>query len=419
VKNKFRNKVFVYLLLKSWYDGSSYKDYWYLKQKYGGIVVRNELSKALNKGIKPDMVFCLGDAHPSYKQPLEAGIPYCLQEQDVYSLRFGLNDKNYAEDREKIENACSVLFTSRDHAEYYEHMKKKHGWRLPYYEVIHTRNLKEDLIFSPKVKLDGLNLVYAGGVRAKWNENTKYNTVTDYHHYKAFHHTFKKFIEAGWKVHIYPTKLARSKFQHYQSMGCIIHDWIPGNKILREISQYTAGLHSYNRVNTPKISFDYTQKCRGNKIYDYLAAGIPTIGYDGGNGMKIYDKKWGIIIKDLEKKTLKELPGKLANLNITDKMRFENAVIEKDADKFEKLIEVALEVAKEKKKIKNIVYNPYIPKRDGIFTKVIIETNKSPRKIIRANKIFEPYETTGEITVNMREWKEIKAHVGLRIKHLD
>ena len=416
---EFKNKKIIFLVSTQWGDGTSYKFVKFFETKYGIESITNSSILMRNK---IDLGICLGDRISPYRNFLRKGIPYLLVEHDILSLRYAKKEENHQHDREKMENACAAIFTSEDHAEYYENLSKRFGWDLPEYIVVHNRPLRKDTQFDEKKKLKNLNLVYAGGLLNK-RLNSSYS-------YRTYLSIFRKFIEAGWNVHLYPTKFGRKDIlRSYGEIGCILHNWIPGNKIYQEMSQYTAGFHGYNKTDVPERAYQYTQLCRANKIYDYLASGIPTIGYQGGNGMEIYRDKWGIVIDDLEPETLKAIPERLKKIKILKKWRKDN-VLEKEKDKFKHIINVALEEAENKDRKRYYItgdrkvkepepYKPFRNQNGEPFPKMIIVTNKGPREIARGNRVFEGHKTSEPLTVNKREWKEIKAHVGLLIKHMD
>jgi len=415
-KNPFKDKRMVFLL-NIWVDGSSYKFPTYLEKEFNINITRGKIEGDIDLGI------CKGDFYSSYKEFLKRGIPYLLLEHDVVSLRFGLNEKFYKHDKELIENAVAVIFTSQDHADYYEGLKKKYKWHIPKYIVIPNKPLKKDIGFIPREKSEGLSLVYAGGLVPPTSKGRMGNV----YYYRAYYDIFKKFIGAGWKVHIYPCKTSNPKnFRAYRDIGCVVHEWINGGVIYQEMSQYTAGLHSYNKIGTPEKAFDYSQLCRANKIYDYLAAGIPTIGYQGGNGIEIYRDKWGIVIDDLEQETLKAIPERLKKIKITKKMRYDN-VLEKERDKLEYIIGVALKEAENpKRKIYQVGENPFkiteeikIKKDNAKYPNKIKVRNKAAQQIYRGGYIFPAGETSGELSVNMRTWREIKSHVSLVIEMIE
>jgi hypothetical protein len=105
------------------------------------------------------------------------------------------------------------------------------------------------------------------------------------------------------------------------------------------MGRYTAGLQGFNKDGVPNRSFQYTQTCRPNKTWDYLAAGIPTIGVNPGNTARIYEGKWGIVARGLSKESLIDLHKSLPEID--EATRREN-VIEADTDKFKAIIETVL-----------------------------------------------------------------------------
>jgi len=112
----------------------------------------------------------------------------------------------------------------------------------------------------------------------------------------------------GWKVHLYP---ARKRPELYQKIGCKYYGRkAEGKELYQELSQYTAGLQGFANLNE---SFDYAKTCRPNKIWNYLAAGIPTIGINPGNGIELYEGKWGYELRDISK--VGELDFTKLNLN--------------------------------------------------------------------------------------------------------
>lgn len=403
--------------ISRWYEGTAYKNVNFMKDNFGGEIVKDDRTRVreIMKEGKPDLMVVRGDTRDDYRIALMHGVPYILIEHDVNSMRRKYIKEILEHEKAKIENAVAVIFTSEEHAEYYQELKEKKGWKIPYYKVIYTRPLKKDLDFEPKEKLKGLHLVYAGGTLPQWGRKR------GHYGYRCYHDIFKSFAEVGWKVHIYSASYNSGKLSEYKDVGCIIHENLPYRMLLREMSQYTAGLHSYNKEGVEEKAFDYTQTCRGNKIWDYLAAGIPTIGYQGGNGTKIYKGKWGVIIKDLEEKTLEKIPKKLAKLKITDRMR-RNNVMDRDIGKYEELIDVAFKEAKNKKG-KRIIIPRFINFKDHKDTTRLKNRirvyNKGAIPIYRGGYIFQPGEKTEELTINMRTYKEIKSHVSLIIEILN
>jgi len=327
--------VFCYLQQQNWTVGSAHKYFTLLRNRYGGVTLRSPRAlgviqdwKEDVKKLQPELIFCRGDWLKYYQLALMYNIPYVLIEQDVHSLRTKLNVRQLAIEKQMCESAAGVIFTSEDHLDY---LRNRRHYAMPNVGIIHLRPLKQMLAWEPKPKLDGdKHLVYAGGLVRTGGGNYGYRN------YKSI---FCDFVRAGWTVHIYGSKNQYSTVREIsKSKGIQAHGWIPYEKLLQEMSQYTAGLQAYAMENVNKRQFDYTQSCRPNKTWDYLAAGIPTIGLYAGNCAKIYtDGGWGITVPDTERSTLEsiELPS------FPPSLRFEQ-VMENDLQILERVVAKAL-----------------------------------------------------------------------------
>lgn len=385
------SKLIAYMRPPGWVDGSSYKYYSLLMEHYGGLITPD-----IKTVPKPDLVICHGDRWPMYKQPLSMGIPYILVEHDVYSLRTG---QFYSDEREKIENAFAVIFTSEDHLEYYRSL----GFKLPPVGIVPLKPLKKDLVFIRKPKIGGKHLVYAGGL-------VTHDRKSSYFGYRAYHGIFKAFIQAGWIVHVYVPGSLRRSFTDYVDIGCIVHGSLPYSTLLAEISQYTAGLQSYNRESVPEIAYKYTQLCRPNKLWDYLAAGIPTIGFQGGNGMEIYRDKWGVVVDNLNKETLRGLDKNLPK--ITDEMRFKENMddcMEVFKNFIDEALNSSLEIRPANKVTRISVSN---------VKKNIIAVNKTGRMVERGNLVFKPLESKELINIDRSLYMQIKSCSDLEVHYI-
>jgi len=157
--------------------------------------------------------------------------------------------------------------------------------------------------------------------------------------YRCYKRIFKAFIDAGWTVHLYPSHNQYDVARSYaKELGCIPHGWLPYPELLQDMSQYTAGLQAYAKEDVLERGFDYTQTCRPNKTWDYLAAGIPTIGLYAGNCAKIYQGGgWGIVIQDTDRLTLENITLP----KFSPELRFEQ-VMDGDIKAFDRVIKRAL-----------------------------------------------------------------------------
>ena len=324
-----RPLMLFYLRINNWTAGSVYKYHSLLLSRFGGLAIERAIKGDVVSLIdrhKPDLFFCHGDWLLDYQIPFNRNIPYILIEHDIHSLRTQLNKKQLRNEKEMLENAKGIVFTSEDHKTYCN----KHFKITTNQVIVHLRPLRRDLAWQPLDKKPGKHLVYAGGLAA--------NTGSNYG-YRSYHSIFKAFIDVGWTVHIYPASVyMESTAKSYKRLGCHLHKNLSYNSLLQQMSQYTAGLQAYAKEGVRDRTFNYTQTCRPNKVWDYLAAGIPTIGLYHGNCAKIYlDGGWGITVTDTKQSTLEniELPS------FPDSLRFEQ-VMENDTLMFEKVIDKAL-----------------------------------------------------------------------------
>lgn len=386
-------KTIAYLHPFTWQVGSAYKYFRYLMVNYGGVV-----TKSLKKlQYRPDIVVCRGDKWLHYLEAIKEDIPYLLIEHDVYGLRMGVQERW---EREKVEKAAAIIFTSEDHLKYYQDLR----YELPYHEVIHLRPLKEDLVFLPQKKLPGKTLVYAGGMVPLKRRKSPFG-------YRAYQKIFQRFIDHGWEVHIYPHHGIKfpGVFMEYQKIGCCKHSALDYHELIAEMSQYTAGFQGYNIEGVPPSAADYIITCRPNKTWDYLAAGIPTIGYNTGNTGQIYNGKWGVVLPDLEDETLQGLECRLPDIDPATRIE---QVMEADKDKFERIMtEVFSRVnAQEKKRLNSAAGGRKVPVK---LLKVSV-LNISNRYRERAGHVFLPGEDLC-ITVGRGALKEISACKDLEI----
>jgi len=339
--------IFCYLQQHDWQVGSAHKYFTLLMNRYGGITLRSRRNvaviqdwKADVQRLKPALIFCRGDWLKYYQLPLMYDIPYILIEQDVHSLRSKLLQRQLEIEREMCEKAAGVIFTSEDHLDY---LQNEMHYKMPNVGVVHLRPLKQMLAWHPKKKLvydeddpNEKHLVYAGGIVKTGGGN---------YGYRNYQSIFEAFVEAGWTVHVYGSK---NQYATVRAMGkldgVVPHGWIPYEDLLCEMSQYTAGLQAYAQENVNTRQFAYTQSCRPNKTWDYLAAGIPTIGLYAGNCAKIYvEGGWGVTIPDTKRSTLE----KIQLPSFPPGLRFEQ-VMENDLSILEEVIATAIRNEKAK-----------------------------------------------------------------------
>lgn len=269
-----------------------------------------------------DLGIVFGDNSPDYKRLLAAGVPYILVEQDVYTIRNKGADP--AREKEMIENAACVLFTSEDHLEILSGR-----YKMPPARVVHLRPLAQDLDFEPLPKLPGQNIVYAGGIVTWESRGGLFG-------YRAYHEVFKRLMECGWTVHVYPAWKGSERQPDYAAIGCVTHGHVSQGDIYREMSQYQAAFHGYAKF----ADQHYCYVCRPNKLWEGLGAGIPIFGYNGGPAAAIYHGKWGYHTTSL--RMFGSVSEKILDLKILQSVRLRE-VIDGDLEEFRELVEIAMQ----------------------------------------------------------------------------
>lgn len=279
--------------------GSGYKLTELIQRELGGEiwpVPRNFARTAervlAGRGL-PELAVVRGDRVNHYEACQRAGVPYLLLEHDIATLREPFTGYEQFE-RARLEGALGVIFTSEDHLDYC-----RARYKLPTSIVIHLRPLRRMLGFKPATPIGGRQLVYAGGL-TRWRDRGSGLG------YRAYHAIFAAFQAAGWTVHAYG-KPNEPTAHSYRVMGVRVHPFTAQRDLYAELSRYTAGFLGYNREGVPAEAFAYTQLCRPNKTWEYLAAGIPTIAFQAGNTSQLVNG-WGAKLENLEHLDAIELP---------------------------------------------------------------------------------------------------------------
>jgi hypothetical protein len=261
-----------------------------------------------------DAFICEGDDPTRFSIPKK---PYILVAHDVASVR--KDDATMrVKERTMYRHARAVLFNS----EPLMHLTAQvHD--LENVSLVGLRPLLRDLDFDPLPKQDR-SIVYAGGILGKTRHGTTFG-------YRVYHDIFKRLSSAGWTVHIYLAwgRAKRSFMTEYERLGCKVHDCIPQGALYREMSQYTMGFQGYGRKHP------YVAYCTPNKTWEYLGAGIPTLGYNTGAAGPIYNGKWGLVSGRIAE--LAERAEQAALIDV-EPYRTEE-VMDSDIDTFRELVE--------------------------------------------------------------------------------
>ena len=127
---------------------------------------------------------------------------------------------------------------------------------------------------------------------------------------------FKILSSKGFIIHVYPTR--GKLYPIYEKIpNLIMHEQLPINKLLIELSRYDFGILFLNMEGVSKEEQDELKNGAWNKFYDYLSAGIPSItlsSYEYMQGL-VEKNHLGVVYSDVN-----EIDNK--SLNDFDKVKF-------------------------------------------------------------------------------------------------
>lgn len=279
---------------KNFWMGSRYKYYNLFKQLFEVELFRHSSFGSALK-YAPDMYIVFGHLFSSYMFPMNARKPYIVCEFDAYTFRNKTTEAMEEREREKVQKAKGVIVTSPEVGEF---LIEKYGVLENNIFYLPLMPSKKELNFEPLPKRSNKTLVYIGGI-----SQTTGVGYTAGHRYIYPHLT--KFMAEGWEIHIYPAP--GCLVNKYAEAGMFVHPYVSPSKLYQELSQYTAGFQGFN-LNMDFLNrenYAYANAARSNKTWEYLAANIPTIGYETGNAGKEYDGRWGVILDDIDEEIYK------------------------------------------------------------------------------------------------------------------
>jgi len=178
------------------------------------------------------------------------------------------------------------LFSSGKHKEY---LTKKYNIQGKTWVIPNLPLKKWCEKIAPGEKLPGENIIYYGGVSLL--ETSDYG-------YRLYVKQFRKFADAGIKVHIYPANTTR-RYGIYEGKNIILHKKVNHENLLQELSKYQVGFLGYNDLNVNPVPVAYAKTCLPNKAFDYMMAGIPSVSYNLGYAEK-YVKNWGVCCSNVD-----------------------------------------------------------------------------------------------------------------------
>ena len=204
-------------------------------------------------------------------------IPVILDCHDLNSARFGKHNE--------IEDAaiktCDGFITPS--YGYKQHIKKFYKCCKPV-EVIYSM-CNEDFYFDrqPNRVPSVPGVVYEGGITADDRHP---------HPYRDYRQLTNVLLELGIPFHIYGANDTWNAT--YQHLGAYMYPTLPYNEMLRSLSRYDWG---FVGPGVPHRAFDW---CMPNKLFEYLAAGIPVIVWKSDEAAEwVKERGVGVVIDDL------------------------------------------------------------------------------------------------------------------------
>jgi hypothetical protein len=154
---------------------------------------------------------------------------------------------------------------------------------IPYMTLFSYTN-EEDLVEEPHEYLGGI--VYEGSIYAPSPNHPA--------PYRLYHNVAKEIIKNLIPFFIYPGGGYTNQMLYYASLGCNIMPSADPGTLLKNLSR-----HGWGFCGSP-IDHRQWDNTLSNKLFDYIAAGIPSFIYKAKATEEAFgDKGVGIVIKDL------------------------------------------------------------------------------------------------------------------------
>ncbi len=196
-----------------------------------------------------------------------------------------------------------IIHISEEMAAYSERI---HRHQQPV-EVIKTytpaKFMADPAVINGPQRMPG-TVVYEGGITKAFEAPTVVKDATGRNNiqqksFRDFGSAFRGLLAAGLQVHIYPCTLDESLYG-YQVMGCVIHQPLPLNSLIPEMSKY-----EFNFVGsaTPVPLLD---KAMPNKLFEGMSAGCVPMVYCGKAAEKfVLENGFGVSLDTLDPEEIK------------------------------------------------------------------------------------------------------------------
>ena len=194
------------------------------------------------------------------------GIPVVYDNHDFLGFKRKLNRKQREAERCCNEDADGIVYQTQAYLDAVKGTYKLCPHQLIFGNYFPLAHLVPPDEFLPKLSsTDGkVHIVFEGRLTER---------KTDHRYIVKLLSVFSPEV---FRVHLYPSN--RRAFEEYRALPAVVlHDKLPYNELVREMSQYDYGLVMFNDYAGKLPAVVYAL---GNKTYDYLCAGIPVIAQD-------------------------------------------------------------------------------------------------------------------------------------------
>ena len=226
-------------------------------------------------------------AYSALKQEVECKVVH--DSHDVGSLYLHLPSLADTVQKEKFvcENADGILSVAQGSIDY---LKRQYGFNCPTH-VLYNYPLKAWIPadVDESIGFDPPRFAYEGGI-VEATDQYKEN------HYRYYKGIFKALMDQGAQVHVWP-RYRSGMPAGYQDLGLQVHAPERGSReLIPKMRGYTAGLVIYNEIKRAVRLIDVVV---GNKMFEYVAAGLPVISTSTVEHRRIIEREnLGIIIPD-------------------------------------------------------------------------------------------------------------------------
>lgn len=297
----------------SWnYDGTP-KDTTKLvgsRRKTKWLLLQNAMDDRRNR---PDVCFSMTYMKTWALNAVLNGYPLVPVLDDIQSIHVCGSRNVLPYDRIWAEHAAGFITASEGFMPFVEQVTGE----KPNYFYLPLKYSRKELRFK-KRQTRPKTVVYVGGLISPIFTQTTHMEY-DYRDMSSY---FKEILDAGWEVHCYTPNWEDPRSRaYYKALGCKMHGFL-APPIYEEISKYEVGIMGYREGCNP-----YALVCTPNKTFDYLGAGIPTLGVgETGMASDIFVKGgWGTVKKKNEK--MATALERARSIVITDELR-ESQVID-------------------------------------------------------------------------------------------